>query len=550
MRLLTTDGLLFEDFFESDAPAYAILSHRWQKGEVGFKDMNKANRKGGIHANHVQAMLGYKKIQNCARQALRVGLKYIWVDTCCIDKTSSAELQESINSMFNWYKNAAVCFAYLSDVPSPDNEASIMKSKWFTRGWTLQELLAPKEVLFFDRYWQLIGTRSEMRLTVGSITKIQQAVLLRPDSLRFISIANRLSWAAGRQTTRKEDQAYCLLGICGINMSLLYGEGSNAFLRLQQEIMKISNDTTLLMWDAVPVGWAASSILSLGPGKFGPFVTEIAGPLCPSLDLFKYGRVRSLDTQPDQANPASQLSQHGLELVLPCIQDRCNQSLMIVVLAADEAQPRMLVQLLVAADVAFSNGKKKEHVRVSNPLFVGSQFVSNARMQHFRIPRRTIIDDFHPLYLKLNDMVTEAYTISFCYPPQLFLPYFHSLELNFGDTDRSEERGTRIIELLRLSDTAARIIVVFDYVFYNSPLVRAPDTSLPLIITSASPLSLESAQQLAMSNEARASFKAANVIDRWDRIVNNADVIQHTSSTGHGLSESPCHRLSAPCSLV
>ena len=174
---------------------------------------------------------------------------------CCIDKTSSAELSEAINSMFSWYQNAAICYAYLSDVPKCADvltvDSMFSRSRWFTRGWTLQELIAPNNLTFFSMDWHPFGTKVELSSRVSSITGIERTFLSGKD-LESASTAKRMSWAASRKTSRVEDIAYCLLGIFDINMPLIYGEGKKAFRRLQEEIMKSrSEDHSLFAWGTI-----------------------------------------------------------------------------------------------------------------------------------------------------------------------------------------------------------------------------------------------------------------------------------------------------------
>jgi hypothetical protein len=194
---------------------------------------------------------------------------YIWIDTCCIDKSSSAELSEAINSMYRWYEESEVCYAYLEDVEEdyenacedPDKDANngsikslnenveknIRKSRWFTRGWTLQELVAPSQIIFFAKNWSVLGVLGEkdndswdpernLGKLLSSITTIPEAVLADPSLRTSCSVAKKMSWAAYRQTTRDEDMAYSLLGIFEVNMPLLYGEGDRAFIRLQERL--------------------------------------------------------------------------------------------------------------------------------------------------------------------------------------------------------------------------------------------------------------------------------------------------------------------------
>jgi hypothetical protein len=244
MRLLelrSDGGFSLTKGLIDDVPPYAILSHTWgaDGDEVTFQDLvddtgrNKA---------------GYGKIQFCRDQAARDGLQYFWVDTCCIDKSSSAELTEAINSMFRWYREAAKCYVYLSDVSEGDCDGnddlppSFQKSRWFTRGWTLQELIAPASVEFFSLEGKFLGDKRSKEQQVHKITGIA-AQALRGNPLSEFSVAERLSWAAKRTTTRKEDGAYCLLGVFDVYMPLIYGEGDKAFTRLKEEIDKYSKST-------------------------------------------------------------------------------------------------------------------------------------------------------------------------------------------------------------------------------------------------------------------------------------------------------------------
>ena len=240
MRLLHRDNngdLSLTEFFESATPKYAILSHRWEAGEVTFKDLIDGTSKGKA---------GYGKIQFCGEQARRDGLQYFWVDTCCIDKSNAVELQEAINSMFRWYRDASKCYVYLRDVSWPctdsadrSNEAwewTFRKSEWFSRGWTLQELIAPASVDFFSKDGELLGNKTSLERNICEVTGIP-ASALRGDPLSNFSVAERMSWAANRETHRQEDMAYSLLGLFGIHLPLIYGEGKkHAFRRLTKEI--------------------------------------------------------------------------------------------------------------------------------------------------------------------------------------------------------------------------------------------------------------------------------------------------------------------------
>ena len=180
------------------------------------------------------------------------GYEYIWTDTCCIDKTSSAELSEAINSMHTWYARSSVCYAYLQDVGDDEDPAmygsQFRTSKWFTRGWTLQELVAPRNVVFLSQQWSVLGTKASLETVIEEITGIDGDVLTHQTALHSVSVAQRMSWAAERETTRVEDRAYSLLGVFGIHMPTIYGEGDQAFVRLQEEILRRIPDQTLFAW--------------------------------------------------------------------------------------------------------------------------------------------------------------------------------------------------------------------------------------------------------------------------------------------------------------
>ncbi|KAK1489374.1 HET domain-containing protein [Colletotrichum cuscutae] len=230
MKLLNCSTLRIEDMHparkqkleeQGVSTAYAILSHRWEsdEDEVTFEDIASADMR-------TKNLLGWSKIEKTCTEALRIGIAYAWIDTCCVDKRNLTELTEAINSMFKWYAEAEICFAYLSDV---DSGGDSTKSVWFTRGWTLQELIAPGRMEFYDKH------DSSTRRSIQSL-------------LAGIPVGRRMSWAADRRAKKEEDRAYSLLGIFGVSMPLLYGEGDRAFLRLQEEIIKETNDMSLFAW--------------------------------------------------------------------------------------------------------------------------------------------------------------------------------------------------------------------------------------------------------------------------------------------------------------
>ncbi|EWG41092.1 hypothetical protein FVEG_15227 [Fusarium verticillioides 7600] len=277
MRLINTQTLELHEFFNENTPPYAILSHAWGDQEVTCQDWQ--NRQQAIQKH------GYSKIVKACNKASNYKLEWLWVDTNCIDKSSSAELSEAINSMFAYYQKSEVCFAYLVDVPTANQPEDVLnsqieRSRWFSRGWTLQELIAPKHLIFYAADWSEIGKNDGSLTTlITSITQIRGAYLTGQSSIHKASVAERMSWLSRRTTTRTEDMAYCMLGIFSINMPLLYGEGKRAFFRLQEEIMKTSNDHTIFCWEwnaDVPKDWG--SLLAPWPTTF-----EAAGDFCPAI---------------------------------------------------------------------------------------------------------------------------------------------------------------------------------------------------------------------------------------------------------------------------
>ena len=235
------------------------------------------------------------KIVEFCKLSASLGYDWGWVDTCCINKESSAELSEAINSMFEWYSKSAVCIAYLADVDHfhymhdlsrftlgrhPELQ-QFAASRWFTRGWTLQELIAPSTVLFVSKSWSILGTKALLARPISSITDIDTDVLITPSTYSKASVFRRFFWARNRQTTRVEDRAYSLLGLFNVNMPTIYGEGENAFRRLQEEILRVSPDQTMFMWGMGDHPWSAG-LFAPSPSAFQAFsISSRASPVCP-----------------------------------------------------------------------------------------------------------------------------------------------------------------------------------------------------------------------------------------------------------------------------
>jgi hypothetical protein len=318
MRLIDTRTIELAWFNDNEIPKYAILSHTWGADEVSYQEFvwiskaralsnliqssassagqdaqatlilaamevmirgNSAMPSGSVSEEDLMKRVGYSKIIHAAEQARSQGCNYIWVDTCCIDKSSSAELQEAINSMFRWYRNAEVCIVYLGDVKPPHRHsyttasdvarAALKSCRWVRRGWTLQELIAPVVCRFHFQDWTLMGEKMEVLEELADATGIPNHVLEDSRSISEISVAERMSWAAHRESTRIEDVAYCLLGIFDIHMPLLYGEGDKAFIRLQEQILRTTDDYSLFAWcDTTSQHSTCRGLLARKPEEF------------------------------------------------------------------------------------------------------------------------------------------------------------------------------------------------------------------------------------------------------------------------------------------
>lgn len=296
MRLINLKTLGLETFL-AQTPPYVILSHTWGPDELTLQEFNGPESRQSA---------GLTKILNFCKtiqSQLSLSVEHCWIDTCCIDKTSSAELSEAINSMFRWYRQSHCCYAFLSDVEYDTADATLgsdfEKSRWFTRGFTLQELLAPLDVFFFDVNWRYIGSKASLTERISAITRIPQH-MLRDRTFELASVAQKMSWAAKRQTTRPEDVAYCLLGIFGVNMPLLYGEGSKAFTRLQEEILKGSEDQSIFAWDAFKMMFSQ---------------LESVGALAPSPEYFE--RSGNISALPFPVGGEASTSSKGISIRLP-----------------------------------------------------------------------------------------------------------------------------------------------------------------------------------------------------------------------------------------
>ncbi|ESZ93148.1 hypothetical protein SBOR_6475 [Sclerotinia borealis F-4128] len=501
MRLINTSTLAFEEFHGDYVPKYAILSHRWDKDEITFQEWNSA-----VNRKKAEKKLGYKKIEATCRLARQRGLGYAWIDTNCIDKSSSAELSEAINSMWRWYGGAVVCFAFLGDVGVGDEgvgegegkieggkggnrdgdrdrdqlgilldkgfQESFRKSRWFTRGWTLQELLAPSAVVFYSREWIRLGDKSStLTQPIGDATGIDTSYLLGYSPISAASVSLRMFWLSRRKTTRVEDMAYCMLGIFDINMPLLYGEGTKAFLRLQEEIIKVSVDHTIFCWS-----WSDS---------ISPAWTNL---IAPSPDAFKNSQDFRRASTVEQASPYA-MTNAGLSIRLPIIQAWSYNFIILMVHHRRRAQhwrACIPVRSLLRPSVSDFLGTYRRIPYPADPIFMPitwasteiNMFVKSKMMSMFhhtsltprntnsqRLPRAVLITlgeglpSQIPVFMseqasiaKLRPMKINSIFLSETYPPERFDETRSLLRLD-------HRVGDAYVALLALGDRESGCVV-------------------------------------------------------------------------------------------
>lgn len=313
----------------ANIPRYVILSHRWREEEVLFSDITNADQ------YTARSKKGWDKLESCCRIALQMGLNYVWNDTCCIDKASSAELSEAINSMYKFYAKSDICFTYLDDVDNYPTQESIGASIWFTRAWTLQELIAPKEVYLYSKGWKVLGTKKSLCDLLSEASHVPREVLMDPQCLNDFSIAEKMHWASWREATREEDELYSLMGIFDVHMPPLYGEGlTPAFRRLQIEIMQRSHDHTIFAWNR---RMATGDMLATSPRDF--------------LSKHTYRRME-LDTYIDkfgleEAKLDYTITNIGLHIELPIFAMPNSDNLFFAILACSSNQNAVFVAILL-----------------------------------------------------------------------------------------------------------------------------------------------------------------------------------------------------------
>ncbi|RPD53324.1 HET-domain-containing protein [Lentinus tigrinus ALCF2SS1-7] len=394
MWLLHTEKLQLRWFPNPNEVSYAALSHVWNEDEQTFQDTpHFAPAHGSLargafrNARDRVFRRPSLKIRNACVRARNDGFRWLWVDTCCIDKTNSTELSEAINSMYVWYRTAAMCYALLDDVPSGEDphapNSAFRRSRWFTRGWTLQELIAPASVIFLADDWTIIGPKWRLAPLLEKVTGIDRRVLTHKRPLDDVSIACRMSWAAGRKTRRIEDEAYSLMGLFGVYMPTIYGEGKHAFVRLQEEIIKKSPDQSIFAWGRTLDDHAMGTFVSTArehdyaPSAhletlLAPSPAEFAA--CANISPISHWelaeRLRTPETVPEYTNTSS-----GIRTTLPMVSIAHTSSVdaALAFLACEDGKGRLVALYL----------RSHSRTSASNKYFVGGYIACGGRRNHY-----------------------------------------------------------------------------------------------------------------------------------------------------------------------
>jgi hypothetical protein len=231
---------------------YATLSHRWGGKEPLLQDIQGKS----VYDSELDPVGGITKLRSFCKTAHDAGYNWAWSDTCCIDRSNNVELQESVNSMFVWYHHSALTIVYLSDVPPSSVSGALARSAWNTRGWTVQEFIAPKVILFYQNNWTLYldDHTPNHKESAAIMQELKNATGIDPAAVADFrpsmnGAREKLHWASTRVTTHQEDIVYSLFGIFGVRLPVDYGEKqSKALGRLLQEIVTQSGDITSLDW--------------------------------------------------------------------------------------------------------------------------------------------------------------------------------------------------------------------------------------------------------------------------------------------------------------
>lgn len=524
MRLLSTQNLQFFEFYGNDIPQYAILSHRWESDEISYQDMRDSKK----HENKQ----GFRKIDQFRQLALRDGYEYVWVDTCCIDKSSSAELQEAINSMYQWYRKSGDCYAYLSDVPPPNHNIdgrgkscgapfleSFKASLWFTRGWTLQELIAPENVIFVDANWKKFGTARGLKKSINEVTEISDENLIGETNLETLRVGRVMAWAAKRRTTRVEDRAYSLLGLFEIDLPMLYGQGERAFQRLQEEILKINDDASILAWSYIDTDTDfTSNGLATSPANFQKY-PSLVHPMKKQIHSF--------------VNLTSTLTPQGLQTTLRIRRDPIDDAIGYAVLVDREGQRfrhriSLVIPLMFPRTASSRFTAENECVRFSDPVWVSSNFVEKAAPELVCFIRKVKALDinFKRDGFSLGSRVWESYTTTFTYPIQTQTGFRHFPAVLGGLSRKvkcNQREYTFIIELMARNQASARFVVLIDYQLHKH---RPLSISTVTVISIKRPLYLANAVRIAEIRSARNEYTQWDLLDDYGKAIPTEDIVQ------------------------
>lgn len=535
MRLLSTKALEFCDFLGTNIPRYAILSHRWERDEMSYQDMIKEMERNNNSWPGPTIFLqkqGYRKISEFRRLALQDGYEYIWVDTCCIDKTSSAELQEAINSMYQWYWDSGVCYAYLSDVSvptdcidangrflfKPSDLESFQRSQWFTRGWTLQELLAPRALIFVDQNWQKFGTAYDLEKLIEKATSIQvrRHVHLGRKRSEIFQVGQCMAWAATRSTTRIEDRAYSLLGLFDVNLPMMYGEGERSFQRLQEEILRVYEDASILAWSHVDAdtGFAPNG-LAPSPDHFRQFPRLIDKM---SNSNFEFATISpTLTRRGVQVTLRVHIDQHDLALGYAFL------------LNSDRPFSNMLVLPLLLTKATSKLGEDLEAVRFSDPLWVAQRFVGPGDERLVCLLRQAQTADMNRRRdgFSLSPAVWGNYTTTLAYPPQAKTESRHFPAIFGGVTGDMEgfpllkKEHVFAIELMTRGKTSERFVVIVDY---DIDYFGTAKLNAVRVITPGREMDLADLADFARSRGKR--YRSRDLFDQNGRVIPEDEIIQ------------------------
>lgn len=547
MRLLSTKKLQFEEFTDDKIPKYAILSHRWEKEEPSYRDIQNVITQRytrGPGEEPLRNKTNNHKIYEFRLVALQNGYDWVWIDTCCIDKSSSAELQESINSMYKWYMKSDVCYAYLSDVSISTENArhkgltssrpwikSFQDSEWFTRGWTLQEMLAPGNLVFFDKHWDRCGNRVELQGAIQAATSINATTLINASHenvayLRSIRSGRLFSWAAHRKTSRHEDRVYSLLGIFNINMPLLYGEADRAFYRLQTEIIKEYEDVSILAWNYTEAdnGFAPNG-LAKSPSQFQDYQNLIGK------DSYKVPYVAF----------SPRIIARGLQASLKIMNDPYEKRLGYAVLAYERNKRSLVFPVLFCSSTFVRIPIQNECVRFSDPVWIPSRFLDTAKTKPICFIRHVEATHlFEPGDgISLGSTVWRDYTTTLTYPTQAQVGrrHFPAMLGRFSTTPENTNKDyTFVIELAARSDTKRRYVVIVDY---RSNGTGIENDMTVVVIRRRWPIQLTYAMELVKRWQAGHKFDSCTLPDKYGNGISTREIVSISHFTSLWVDKEP-----------